>query len=212
MNKDTFLHMPSFETKRLKIRPFEKSDFNSYIHWHNHGDIVYYAEGLYNFKSNNQQEFEKFFLQRVPRMYKTKESGIWCIAKKSNNISIGLIEICKFDSYSNTAQIHFCISNKQRCKGYMTEAVKCMLDWCFSIIGLNRIYTFVSDKNIASSKVLLKCGFILEGIMRQSNANKYTKTGDEIKNTKKDSSFIDQKEYRNDCIYAILKKEYKSII
>jgi len=92
----------------------------------------------------------------------------------------------------------------------MTEAVKCMLDWCFNIADLNRVYTFVSDNNEASSKVLLKCGFTFEGILRQASANKYTKNGEEIKDTKKDSRFIGEKEYGNDCIYAILRDEYLS--
>jgi len=40
--------------------------------------------------------------------------------------------------------------------------------------------------------------------MRQSSANRYIKTGEEIKDTKKDSQFLSEKEYKNDCKYAIL--------
>jgi ribosomal-protein-alanine N-acetyltransferase len=209
MNKNAFINMPVFETNRLKIRPFEKYDFENYINWHDNGEIIFFAEGLYDFKNGDQKTFEKFFLQRVPRMYKSKITGIWCIADKINNENIGLIEVCKFDTYSDTAQIHFCLSKKERCKGYMTEAVNILLEWCFITVELNRVYTFVSDENIASSNVLKKCGFVLEGIMRQSNANKYTKNSEKIQNTKKDNIFISQKEYRNDCIYAILKNDYK---
>lgn len=210
MNKSAFTSFPNFETDQLTIRPFEISDFNDYVSWHDCADIIYRMEGLYNIKVDNQKEFDRFFLYIVPRMFKTKFSGIWCIAKKNTNKNIGLIEVCRFDSYTNVAQIHYCISEVERRKGYMTEAVTCMLDWCFNIVKLNRISTMVTEDNTASSKVLLKCGFKLEGIMRQASVNRYTKNGEEIKETKKDSRFISEKEYRNLCIYAILKNEYKS--
>ena len=209
MNKNAFISFPSFETERLIIRPFEKSDFNDYVSWHDCADIIYHVEGLYDFKADNQQGFEKFFLQRVPRMFKTKESAIWCVAEKNTNKNIGLIEVCKYDNYANNAQIHYRLSQAERRKGYITEAVKCILKWCFDIVDLHRIYTFVTEENVPSSKVLLKCGFVLEGIMRQSSVNKYTKNGEKIKETKKDSRFISEKEYKNICIYAILKDEYK---
>ncbi len=209
MNKDALKKLPSFETARLIIRPFKETDFNDFVKWHNYGDIIYYSEGLYNFKEENEEEFIKFFIKRVPRMFETKESGIWCIAEKNSGINIGLIEVCKYDSYADTAQIHYSLSKEERKKGYMTEAVKCMIDWAFNMVELNRIYTYVLEENVASAEVLKRCGFQLEGIMRQSNANRYTKNGEEIKNTKADSRFIDQKKYRNDCIYALLKEEYK---
>lgn len=208
MNKKVFDSFPSFETERLVIRPFENSDFHDYVNWHDCNDIIYYNEGLYAFKSDNQQGFEKFFLQTVPRMYKTKESGIWCIAEKTSNKNIGLIEVCKYDSYSNNAQIHYCISQKERRKGYMTEAVNCLLEWAFSGVELNRIYTYVSAENTASARVLEKCGFMREGVMRQSSINRYTKSGEEIKETKKDSRFVAEKRYGDNCIYAILREEY----
>jgi len=206
MNKNVFKEFPTFVTERLIIRPFTQSDFKNYVIWHNVNDIIYHHGGLYNF--NQESDFNKFFLQRVPRMYQAKVSGIWCIAKKITDVTIGLIEVCKYDSYANTAQIHYCMAEEERCKGYMTEAIGCMLKWAFDIVELNRIYTYVCEENTASSKVLLKNGFQLEGTMRQSSANKYTKSGQEIKETKKDSRFIAEKEYKNVCIYAILKDEY----
>ncbi len=208
MNKDVFENFPSFETERLVIRQFKETDFEEFVKWHNYRDIIYYGEGLYNFKKNDKENFIKFFTKKVPRMFETKECGIWCIAKKDTGKSIGLIEVCRYDGYSDTAQIHYSLSKEERQKGYMTEAAKCMINWVFNTVEINRIYTYVIEKNEASARVLKRCGFQLEGIMRQSSANKYTKNGEEIKSTKADSFFIDQKEYRNECIYALLKEDY----
>lgn len=208
MNKSAFDIFPNFETERLNIRPFTKEDFDDFVNWHDCADIIYYNAGLYGFKKDNIEGFQRFFLQVVPRMFKTKESGIWCVAEKSSDINIGLIEVCKYDAYSNTAQIHYCMSQAERCKGYMTEAVKCMLEWAFSEVDLNRIYTYVLKENGASARVLEKCGFTLEGVMRKSSANEFTRSGERIKETKKDSRFASEKEYRDNCIYGLLRDEY----
>lgn len=211
MNKDVFKEMPSIETERLLIRPFVQSDFYDYANWHNSGEMRYCFNGLYDVTSDNEQFFIKFFLHRVPKMFKSKLSGIWCISEKTTCKNIGLIEVCKYDAYVNTAQIHYAIAKDERCRGYATEAVNCMLNWAFNIVDLNRIYTFVSDQNTASSRVLTKSGFKLEGIMRQAGANTYTKNGEKIKETKSDSRYISEKEYQNICIYAILREEYNPI-
>lgn len=46
--------------------------------------------------------------------------------------------------------------------GYATEAVKSFLPVIMKQLGLNKIYGICDAENIASCKVLEKCGFILE--------------------------------------------------
>lgn len=52
-------------------------------------------------------------------------------------------------------------------KGYATEAIKAMVCFCFESTELQRIWTDVDVNNIASCKVLEKCGFTKEGAIRQ---------------------------------------------
>lgn len=53
-----------------------------------------------------------------------------------------------------------------RC-GYATEAVKAMIDFCFSHTELRRIWTDVDVRNTVSCRILDKCGFTKEGTIRQ---------------------------------------------
>ena len=53
-------------------------------------------------------------------------------------------------------------------QGYMTEAVKRVLDYFFREIGFNRVYAYHAHENPASGRVMQKCGMLYEGTMRQA--------------------------------------------
>ncbi|UHA74685.1 GNAT family N-acetyltransferase [Paenibacillus sp. 481] len=53
-------------------------------------------------------------------------------------------------------------------KGYMTEAVKLVVQYVFEKLGLQRIEAGVMPHNTGSIKVLLKAGFTKEGIARKN--------------------------------------------
>jgi ribosomal-protein-alanine N-acetyltransferase len=52
-------------------------------------------------------------------------------------------------------------------KGYMTEAVRCVLDYSFGHLQLHRVEAACLPDNEASRGLLLKCGFREEGLARQ---------------------------------------------
>lgn len=53
-------------------------------------------------------------------------------------------------------------------QGYATEATRAIVAWCFENLGLHRIQADCTDGNLGSERVLLKCGFTVEGIWRES--------------------------------------------
>lgn len=54
-----------------------------------------------------------------------------------------------------------------RNKGYMTEAARLIIEYGFFIVGMEKIEANVLEGNIASCRVLEKCGFVLEGTERK---------------------------------------------
>ena len=52
-------------------------------------------------------------------------------------------------------------------KGYGTEALSAMTNFCFSNTELKRLWTEVDIRNIPSQKMLEKCGYKQEGLIRQ---------------------------------------------
>lgn len=52
-------------------------------------------------------------------------------------------------------------------QGLMTEAVKGITAWAFSVLGAHRLSSLTDSENLASRQVLEGAGFTLEGIMRK---------------------------------------------
>ena len=52
--------------------------------------------------------------------------------------------------------------------GYATDALSTLVEFCRDKLELVRIDACVADSNVASQKVLLKCGFEREGLKRKA--------------------------------------------
>jgi ribosomal-protein-alanine N-acetyltransferase len=53
--------------------------------------------------------------------------------------------------------------------GYVTEATRAVVGYAFSELGAKRVSARCSDENPPSQRVLERCGFTLEGILRDCN-------------------------------------------
>jgi RimJ/RimL family protein N-acetyltransferase len=53
-------------------------------------------------------------------------------------------------------------------QGITSVAVGLIVDYAFSSLGITRIHTGIFEYNIASQRVLEKCGFVKEGVFRKS--------------------------------------------
>lgn len=72
------------------------------------------------------------------------------------------------DVHCYTAEIGFWIGEPYWGQGLMTKAVDWMVQYCFDELALKRIYADVVEYNVPSMRVLQKCGFELEGVLRKN--------------------------------------------
>ena len=96
-----------------------------------------------------------------------EKAGIrWGISVKGHN---GIIGTAGFNNYAkrHRANLGYDIQTEFWNKGYMTEALKTVIDFGFKELGINRIEAEVMQGNTTSERVLAKLGFINEGILRQ---------------------------------------------
>lgn len=64
-----------------------------------------------------------------------------------------------------TVEIGYGLYEGFKKKGYMTEAVKAMAEWASKQPGVTKVEAEAEESNIASIKVLERCGFVLNGEM-----------------------------------------------
>jgi [ribosomal protein S5]-alanine N-acetyltransferase len=87
------------------------------------------------------------------------------------------------DVYRKSAEIGYFIGQPYWNKGIVSRAVDLIVEYGFSQLGLIRIHTGVFEYNIASQRVLEKCGFVKEGVFKNSIIKK-NKIWDEVRYAK----------------------------
>ena len=89
--------------------------------------------------------------------------AIWMIELK-NGTHIG--ELCfKGLTPDGIAEIGYGINDEYQGQGYASEAVKAVSEWAFQQPDVTALEAETDDENIASKRVLEKCGFVLNGII-----------------------------------------------
>lgn len=89
----------------------------------------------------------------------------FAIIRKADDHYLGTIGL-HIESYG-TAQIGYWIGKPYWGQGYATEALRRLLTHAFDIMGLERVYAAYFAHNLASRRVMEKCGMTYEGTMRQ---------------------------------------------
>ena len=89
--------------------------------------------------------------------------ALWLIVRKDGS-HIGNLSF-KGIPEDGTAEIGYGISEEYRGLGYATEALETILEWAFDQPGVTRIAAETAPDNLASQRVLAKCGFLPSGIM-----------------------------------------------
>jgi RimJ/RimL family protein N-acetyltransferase len=72
------------------------------------------------------------------------------------------------DVYRKSAEIGYLLNEQFWNRGIMTKAVNLICEYGFVELDIVRIHTGVFEYNLASQRVLEKCGFVKEGVFRKA--------------------------------------------
>ena len=154
---------PVIETERLIFRKMRVSDARDmyeyackeetsrYLLWAPHSSY-YYTVKLLRFLQGEYENVSFFDLAVID-----KESGKM----------IGSAGFTSFDTDKGIAEIGYVLNPDYHGKGIATEALKVMTDVAFRILGASRVECKYLDGNVASLRVMQKCGMVHLGIVGQ---------------------------------------------
>ena len=111
------------------------------------------------------------------------------LVEKLSGKTIGMGGFHNWYAMHNRAELGYAmIDNDAKNKGYMTEAVRAMVDYGFDKLNLQRIEAYVGSANIPSLKIVTGLGMIKEGLLR--------------------SHFYRDGVYEDSVCFGLLKSEY----
>jgi [ribosomal protein S5]-alanine N-acetyltransferase len=113
----------------------------------------------------------------------------WAVTEKESGKFIGLMGHYRIKPEHFRCELGYMLLPQYHNKGYMTEAIKVVLEYGFNVMQMHSIEAVIDPRNLASEKVLLKNGFVKEAHI--------------LENEFYNGTFIDT------VIYSILKRNFK---
>lgn len=123
--------------------------------------------------SNTQAPYSKHILRQYLQnahqdIFEAKQLRL--VISNYKEEALGLIDIFDFDFKHARAGIGILIkAPENRTKGYGKEALKLLMDYSFTHLGLHQLYCNISEDNDASLKLFASIGFKTIGLKKDWN-------------------------------------------
>lgn len=148
-------------SNRLCLRKFSQDDSKEIFEgFRNQKEFLYYSN-----KTACTLEEERNSLTNIDERYKDKNYYNWLITLKETKQIIGAIHF-NVTLRNDSVMFSYAIDNRFTGNGYMTEALKIVKDFAFNKMEVHRFEGGCVVTNIASKRVMEKCGLIQEGILK----------------------------------------------
>ena len=158
------LSIPNLETERLRLRQLSLKDETLIQKYASDRKI---ADTTISIPHPYPDDGAKQYIQQKIAEFTTGYSITLAIESKLKHKLIGVIGLRDIDSEHSLAELSFWLAAQVWGKGYMSEAIKPVIDFGFKTLSLNRIYAYHMVRNPASGRILQKNGFQSEGLLRQ---------------------------------------------
>lgn len=123
--------------------------------------------------SNTQTPYSKFLIKQYLEqahkdIFEVKQLRL--MISNYEEASLGLIDIFDFDFKNSRAGIGILLKElDNRGRGYGSEALNLLKNYCFTHLGLHQLYCNISEDNQASIKLFTNLGFKQIGLKKEWN-------------------------------------------
>jgi diamine N-acetyltransferase len=157
--------MVSLENGLIKLRAPEPTDLDWLYIWENDPEVWLSGITLVPF---SRFILEKYLETAHLEIFETHQLRLMITLSGINDRPIGTIDLFDFDPYNNRAGIGILIADKtERRKGYATQSLQLLIDYCFGVLGLNQLYCNIDIENQASLQLFKNSGFQTVGLKKR---------------------------------------------
>lgn len=151
--------MKTLETERLILRQFTEDDLDDLFEYAQSPNVGPNAGWAPHKTKEDTAKILKMFIE---------ENEVWAIVEKKSNKVIGSYGLHNDRKRNNSKakMIGYVLSEKFWGNAYVPEATNRVLEYAFNELDLNIISVYHFPFNERSKRVIEKCGFKFEGVMR----------------------------------------------
>ena len=149
------------ETNRLILRFMQVKDKHDiFVNINHDKEVLKYFIDKYLEKEEDSK------LENTINNYINAKRYIFAIVLKETGETIGMILQCNSASQMfNTSEVGYAIGRIHWNKGYVSEALEAFIKFLFSL-GIHKVTASYFVDNLASKRVMEKCGMVYEGIKK----------------------------------------------
>lgn len=151
----------TIETQRLRLRKPRPADaeviFREYA---SDPEVTKYV----SWKAHRSAAETRAYVQTCLAGWEARKVFHWIIERKDDRHLMGMIT-ARVDDHR--WELGYVLSRSNWGSGYMTEAVKGVIDWALKQPGIFRIWAVCDVDNLASARVMEKAGMQREGRLRR---------------------------------------------
>ncbi len=150
--------------RRVRLRALERSDLPKICEWLNDEEVMYYWGHPGNTRS--LAEVERWHGEQVAR---GQQDSREYIIETLEGVAIGRIVYEHLSMKDRNAELGIQIGEKDHWgKGYGTDAIMTFLNYLFNELQLHRVWLGTESYNLRAQRCYEKCGFVREGVHRES--------------------------------------------
>ena len=151
------------ETRRLLLRPFGAEDLDIIYRLYSDAEIMRYMP-----PDRMDWDAAQAHLDRIVRNWQADPplSRELAVVRKDSGEKIGRARVL-WEPEHDAVMIGWMLIQDEWGKGLASEMTRAMVDFCFSQLGVHRVYALCNPDNGASRRVLERCGLRLEARLRE---------------------------------------------
>ena len=151
----------NINTERLLLRKIMPDDAEMVYKWMSDLDVVKFED----WDVHENVDYTRGFISYLTGDYKSED--IYCWGMQAGEELVGNMLVAGISEDTQTGMIAYYLRKDCWNKGYATEAVKAVINYMFTDVGLARIDAKHSISNPASGKVLKKAGMYYRGHVKE---------------------------------------------
>jgi ribosomal-protein-alanine N-acetyltransferase len=150
---------PAFTTQRLHLRgvlPRDKAGLHACF-----GDVE--SMRYWNFPASKTVTETERTLGWLAKTSSPYDHLAWTIADRTHDQCIGMVNYHHREVRNRRLEIGYIIARKHQGRGFGTEAVQALIQYCTDELAVHRIEALIHPENTASTRLVERLGFRREG-------------------------------------------------
>lgn len=143
----------------LTLRPLERTDLRFVHGIDNDAQIMrYWFEEPFETFTELSELYDQHIHDQRERRF---------ICENPEGEAVGLVELVEINYIHRRAEFQIIIAPEWQSRGYAQEATRLAINYAFRVLNLHKIYLAVDVENKSAIHIYEKCGFEVEGLMRE---------------------------------------------